>query len=189
MSFFGLGGGNSEFCSSVFVNLQCSLSTSTCLVSRCPAVSGHQPGSNRDGRRRARHDHRCLVSRAHTCVLWKSSADSLSTLSNRLVNSCHAKCISERYAEPDLNKGEGVCIDRCTAKFFEVRPVSVNRDVHLSLWPFFSIFALLFYSLIPCLACRHTALRPSSSLLFASTAVGEVAQKGQHPHFSGSLSP
>lgn len=31
---------------------------------------------------------------------------------NRLVSSCHAKCISTRYAEPDLNKGESICIDR-----------------------------------------------------------------------------
>lgn len=35
--------------------------------------------------------------------------------------SCHAKCISTRYAEPDLNKGESVCIDRCVAKFNEVQ--------------------------------------------------------------------
>ncbi|KAI6133327.1 Tim10/DDP family zinc finger-domain-containing protein [Pisolithus croceorrhizus] len=34
--------------------------------------------------------------------------------------SCHSKCISPRYAEGDLNKGESVCIDRCVAKFFEV---------------------------------------------------------------------
>lgn len=34
--------------------------------------------------------------------------------------SCHAKCISPRYAEGDLNKGESVCIDRCVAKYFEV---------------------------------------------------------------------
>ncbi len=45
---------------------------------------------------------------------------SLDPHSNRLVNSCHSKCISDKYHEPDLNKGEGVCIDRCTAKFFEV---------------------------------------------------------------------
>jgi import inner membrane translocase subunit TIM10 len=49
----------------------------------------------------------------------------LTTLSNRLVNSCHTKCISpdpqsHRYVEPELLKGEAVCIDRCTAKFFEV---------------------------------------------------------------------
>ncbi|KAJ9094125.1 protein transporter tim10 [Naganishia cerealis] len=46
--------------------------------------------------------------------------DMITDVFNRLVNSCHAKCISEKYHEPDLNKGEGVCIDRCTAKFFEV---------------------------------------------------------------------
>ncbi|KZS96153.1 hypothetical protein SISNIDRAFT_451850 [Sistotremastrum niveocremeum HHB9708] len=39
---------------------------------------------------------------------------------NRIVNTCHNKCISTRYAEPDLNKGESVCVDRCVAKFFEV---------------------------------------------------------------------
>lgn len=37
-----------------------------------------------------------------------------------LVRTCHNKCISARYAEPDLNKGESVCIDRCVAKYFEV---------------------------------------------------------------------
>lgn len=50
----------------------------------------------------------------------QATAHPYSSFSNRLVNSCHAKCISEKYHEPDLNKGEGVCIDRCTAKFFEV---------------------------------------------------------------------
>lgn len=39
---------------------------------------------------------------------------------NRLVESCHAKCISPRYAEADLNKGESVCVDRCVSKFFAV---------------------------------------------------------------------
>ena len=48
--------------------------------------------------------------------------------SNRLVSSCHAKCIQpdpmrHRYAEGELLKGESVCIDRCTAKFFEVNKV------------------------------------------------------------------
>lgn len=36
-------------------------------------------------------------------------------------SSCHAKCISTRYADQDLNKGESVCIDRCVAKFNEVQ--------------------------------------------------------------------
>ncbi|KAH9921963.1 Tim10/DDP family zinc finger-domain-containing protein [Epithele typhae] len=39
---------------------------------------------------------------------------------NRLVTSCHTKCVSTRYTEGDLNKGESVCIDRCVAKFFAV---------------------------------------------------------------------
>ncbi|KAL7423014.1 protein transporter tim10 [Cryptotrichosporon argae] len=51
--------------------------------------------------------------------------DMITDVFNRLVSSCHAKCIqpnplSGRYAEPELLKGEAVCIDRCAAKFFEV---------------------------------------------------------------------
>lgn len=37
-----------------------------------------------------------------------------------IFRSCHNKCIASRYAEPDLNKGESVCVDRCVGKFFEV---------------------------------------------------------------------
>ncbi|KAH7911228.1 Tim10/DDP family zinc finger-domain-containing protein [Hygrophoropsis aurantiaca] len=44
----------------------------------------------------------------------------VSDVFNRIVSSCHGKCISNRYAEGDLNKGESVCIDRCVAKFFDV---------------------------------------------------------------------
>ncbi|TFK76862.1 hypothetical protein BDN72DRAFT_724194, partial [Pluteus cervinus] len=47
--------------------------------------------------------------------------DTVTDFFNRMVSSCHAKCISTRYAEPDLNKGENVCIDRCVAKFNEVQ--------------------------------------------------------------------
>ncbi|KIJ68728.1 hypothetical protein HYDPIDRAFT_106966 [Hydnomerulius pinastri MD-312] len=46
--------------------------------------------------------------------------DMVSDVFNRIVASCHSKCISTRYLEGDLNKGESVCIDRCVAKFFEV---------------------------------------------------------------------
>ncbi|KAI0085619.1 mitochondrial import inner membrane translocase subunit TIM10 [Irpex rosettiformis] len=46
--------------------------------------------------------------------------DMVTDVFNRLVSACHAKCISTRYAEGDLNKGESVCIDRCVFKFFEV---------------------------------------------------------------------
>jgi import inner membrane translocase subunit TIM10 len=39
--------------------------------------------------------------------------EAVSDLFTRIVSSCHAKCISTRYAEPELNKGESVCVDRC----------------------------------------------------------------------------
>ncbi|GAA5873852.1 hypothetical protein JCM16303_002610 [Sporobolomyces ruberrimus] len=46
--------------------------------------------------------------------------EAVSDLFGRIVNSCHAKCISTRYSEPELNKGEGVCVDRCVGKYFSV---------------------------------------------------------------------
>jgi len=39
----------------------------------------------------------------------------ISDIFDRLVRSCHTKCISEVYKEGELNKGEGVCVDRCVA--------------------------------------------------------------------------
>ncbi|BGP17713.1 hypothetical protein JCM10213_005293 [Rhodosporidiobolus nylandii] len=46
--------------------------------------------------------------------------EAVSDLFTRIVSSCHAKCISTRYAEAELNKGESVCVDRCVAKYFSV---------------------------------------------------------------------
>ncbi|KAG8997298.1 protein transporter tim10 [Tulasnella sp. JGI-2019a] len=46
--------------------------------------------------------------------------DMITDIFNRVVSSCHAKCINQRYMEGDLLKGESVCIDRCVSKFFEV---------------------------------------------------------------------
>ena len=40
-------------------------------------------------------------------------------MSNSLQNSCQKKCIPADYREGELNKGESVCLDRCTAKFLD----------------------------------------------------------------------
>jgi hypothetical protein len=39
----------------------------------------------------------------------------------RLTKACLKKCVPSDYREGELNKGEGVCIDRCSAKFFDVQ--------------------------------------------------------------------
>lgn len=46
--------------------------------------------------------------------------DMITDTFNKLVSSCHGKCIQPRYAEGDLTKAEANCIDRCVAKFFVV---------------------------------------------------------------------
>ncbi|PFH50755.1 hypothetical protein AMATHDRAFT_144416 [Amanita thiersii Skay4041] len=47
--------------------------------------------------------------------------DTVTDFFNRMVSSCYAKCISQRFAEGDLNKGESVCVDRCVSKYNEVQ--------------------------------------------------------------------
>ncbi|UYV60443.1 TIMM10 [Cordylochernes scorpioides] len=44
----------------------------------------------------------------------------MTDLYTRMSSSCQRKCISTRYKEGDLTKGEAVCLDRCVAKYFEV---------------------------------------------------------------------
>lgn len=39
---------------------------------------------------------------------------------DRMMLVCHDKCISKKYTEPDVSKGEAVCLDRCVAKFLEI---------------------------------------------------------------------
>jgi import inner membrane translocase subunit TIM10 len=43
------------------------------------------------------------------------------TKTYRLTQACLKKCIPNDYREGEINKGEGVCIDRCAAKFFETQ--------------------------------------------------------------------
>ncbi|RUS81421.1 hypothetical protein EGW08_010805 [Elysia chlorotica] len=38
----------------------------------------------------------------------------------KMTVACQKKCIPAKYKDPDLTKGEAVCIDRCVAKYLEV---------------------------------------------------------------------
>ncbi|KAI9229157.1 MAG: mitochondrial import inner membrane translocase subunit tim10 [Piptocephalis tieghemiana] len=38
----------------------------------------------------------------------------------RMSSLCQAKCISTKYTDSDLTKGESVCTDRCVSKYFQV---------------------------------------------------------------------
>ncbi|KAG4066109.1 hypothetical protein HA402_010311 [Bradysia odoriphaga] len=44
----------------------------------------------------------------------------MSDLYNRMTQACHKKCVPPRYSEPDLGKGESVCLDRCVAKYLDI---------------------------------------------------------------------
>ncbi|XP_057317943.1 mitochondrial import inner membrane translocase subunit Tim10 [Microplitis mediator] len=44
----------------------------------------------------------------------------MSDMYNRMTGACHKKCILPKYSEPDLGKGESVCLDRCVAKYLDI---------------------------------------------------------------------
>lgn len=39
---------------------------------------------------------------------------------NKIASTCHKKCISSRYREADITKGEAICLDRCVAKWTQI---------------------------------------------------------------------
>lgn len=48
------------------------------------------------------------------------------------MGACQEKCIPNHYHEPDLNKGEQQCIDRCVAKYMSIQTIMGERMKHLS---------------------------------------------------------
>ncbi|KAK3167971.1 protein transporter tim10 [Lepraria neglecta] len=60
------------------------------------------------------------LSSAEKIAAAETEVEMISDMFNRLSQSCTKKCIPPEYREPDLNKGESVCLDRCVSKFFEV---------------------------------------------------------------------
>lgn len=60
-------------------------------------------------------------SSAEKIAAAEQEMDLVTDMFNRLTKACMTKCIPTEYREGELNKGEGVCIDRCASKFFEVQ--------------------------------------------------------------------
>ena len=44
----------------------------------------------------------------------------MTDLFNKLTSACQKKCISSKYKEGELTKGESVCLDRCVAKYLDI---------------------------------------------------------------------
>ncbi|CAF3069045.1 unnamed protein product [Rotaria socialis] len=55
---------------------------------------------------------------------WQAAGDleieAMQDLYKRMTTTCHKKCVTPRYKDSELTKGESVCIDRCVAKYMDV---------------------------------------------------------------------
>ncbi|RKF78969.1 Mitochondrial import inner membrane translocase subunit TIM10 [Golovinomyces cichoracearum] len=60
-------------------------------------------------------------SSAEKIAAAEQEMDMVTDMFNKLQKACMKKCVPQTYREGELNKGEGVCIDRCSAKFFDVQ--------------------------------------------------------------------
>ncbi|ORZ25717.1 Tim10/DDP family zinc finger-domain-containing protein, partial [Absidia repens] len=60
-------------------------------------------------------------------VIAEQQVDAFMELYNRIINNCRTKCIPPHYREPELHKGEMVCIDRCVAKYFAFQKLLGNK--------------------------------------------------------------
>lgn len=52
---------------------------------------------------------------------------------NRMTTACHKKCITPKYIEPELSKGESVCLDRCIAKYLDIHERIGKKLTQLSM--------------------------------------------------------
>uniref|UniRef100_A0A8B9IK38 Mitochondrial import inner membrane translocase subunit n=1 Tax=Anser cygnoides TaxID=8845 RepID=A0A8B9IK38_ANSCY len=51
----------------------------------------------------------------------------------RMTQACHRKCVPPHYKDPELSKGESVCLDRCVAKYLDVHERMGKKLTELSL--------------------------------------------------------
>lgn len=51
---------------------------------------------------------------------------------NRMTNACQRKCVPPHYKEPELTKGECVCLDRCVAKYLDLHEKLGRKLTELS---------------------------------------------------------
>lgn len=57
---------------------------------------------------------------ANMQMLAELEVEMMTDMYSRLTNACQKKCISSKYKEAELSKGESVCLDRCVAKYLEI---------------------------------------------------------------------
>lgn len=64
-----------------------------------------------------------------TALMAEIELEMMTDMFNKIASTCHKKCISSKYREPDLSKGEAVCLDRCIAKWTQIHELIGHKLV------------------------------------------------------------
>ncbi|KAL4003498.1 Mitochondrial import inner membrane translocase subunit Tim10 [Acanthocheilonema viteae] len=72
------------------------------------------------------------MSQAQLQMIADLEMEMMSDMYRRMTTACQQKCISTRYKEAELTKGEAVCLDRCVAKYLDVHEKLGKRLTSIS---------------------------------------------------------
>ncbi|XP_075263905.1 mitochondrial import inner membrane translocase subunit Tim10-like isoform X2 [Convolutriloba macropyga] len=53
-------------------------------------------------------------------TMQKLEIEMMTDMYSKLSDTCRTKCVGVEVKEPELTKGEAVCLDRCVAKYMEL---------------------------------------------------------------------
>lgn len=63
-------------------------------------------------------------------TLQQVELDMMADMYGRMTESCRKKCVKPEHKVGELNKGEGVCLDRCIVKYFQMHE-NVGKSLRL----------------------------------------------------------
>merc|ERR1712035_59061 len=75
-------------------------------------------------------DFDCLTEREKMNATTESQIEQeiMVEMYERMITSCHNKCIAQKYIEADLNKAESVCTDRCVSKYMDLHDL-IGKEI------------------------------------------------------------
>lgn len=65
-------------------------------------------------------------------IMAELEVEMMSDMYNRMTRACQRKCVTKKYKDSELSKGESVCIDRCVSKYLDIHEKIGKQLTNLS---------------------------------------------------------